>query len=308
MIIVVLTVLRKETTMSMQYDLNNNEEYEQPYDSNDVGNSTTVRERRDINVTAPIGFSFSRTFKNGAFWLASGLIVALLTFIFMTVSIIPQLVALNSTGAAEASAAIMQLFLNGIIMIVMIPISIILLRQGLREVGAIDNDYQTVLPEKTPAQWGTLFKDISWGKVILTSIIVIAITGLLGGLIGGLFGALAATVSGSSAGGLLVFLLGLVVYLGMIALIVMLQYSVYFATDTENNARLTATQCVKASWKTVSQNFWKVVGFDILLGLVNFILIVFTIGIGMIVAIPVSILAHTHMYKQISGQYVPIKQ
>lgn len=154
----------------------------------------------------------------------------------------------------------------------------------------------------------TLFKDIAWGKVILTSIIVIAITGLLGGLIGGLFGALAATVSGSSAGGLLIFLLGLVVYLGLIALIVMLQYSVYFAADTENNTRLTATQCVKASWKTVSRNFWKVVGFNILLGLVNFVLTVFTLGVGMIVTIPVSILAQTHMYKQLSGQYAPIKQ
>lgn len=291
--------------MSMQYDLNNNEEYEQSYDSNET---TTVRNSRNVNITAPIGFSFSRTFKNGSFWLASGLILSLLTFIFMTISIIPQLVALNSTGAAEASAAIMQLFLNGIMMIVMIPISIILLRQGLREVGAIDNDYQTVLPEKTPAQWGTLFKDIAWGKVILTTIIVIAITGILGGLIGGLFGALAATVSGSSTGGLLIFLLGLVVYLGLLALIVMLQFSVYFAADTENNKRLTATQCVKASWKAVSKNFWKVVGFDILLGLVNFVLIVFTLGVGMIVAIPVSILAQTHMYKQISGQYAPIKQ
>ena len=85
-------------------------------------------------------------------------------------------------------------------------------------------------------------------------------------------------------------------------------YAPYFATDPETNTHLSPIDCIKSSYEVVKDNFWKVLGFNIILAIITSILVILTAGIGMLIMIPMSSLAQSYMFRSLAGLHVPIQE
>lgn len=77
-----------------------------------------------------------------------------------------------------------------------------------------------------------------------------------------------------------------------------LVFTQYFAIDSE----LGAVDCMKASWKAMDGNKLQFFGLGVVLGLGSLVAILFTCGLGTIVAVPVASLAMAIVYTRVSGR------
>ncbi|MCQ9342467.1 hypothetical protein [Corynebacterium kozikiae] len=96
--------------------------------------------------------------------------------------------------------------------------------------------------------------------------------------------------------------------LGMLAQLVvsllvvpLVNFAPYFAAD----GRSGALASVSASFQAVKANYLKTVGFYVMTSLVVMLLVLATCGLGIVVAIGVSLNATAHFYRQISGGEFP---
>lgn len=271
-------------------------------------------QQREIELFAPITFGFTRTFKNAGFWVLFSLLNMMVIGIGFAGIIVPEIAKISETPDAvpvESNISVFGIIMYFIMLAVLIFLSIISMRQAIREVSAIQPDYQTITEGKDIARWNIMTKDIAWGKIIPTLLLIGLIAGLFGGSVGSIIGfGLGAVVEGgtASAGIITLFaILGIALYVIIFALAIMVGYATYFAADPETNATLSPIDCIKASWNAVKPHFWVIFGFNIILMALSSIIISLTLGLGMIIVIPAATLAQAHMFRQVAGLYAPVK-
>lgn len=265
--------------------------------------------QQNIDVFSPIKFGFSRTFKNAGFWIPFALLNMIILFGGFATAVLPVFLQIqdNPNGDVHVPATT---FIAYIAMIIILSaLGIMGMRQAIRDVSAVGNDNKTILQGKIPALWNMLTKNIAWGKIIVTMLLI----GLIAGFIGGVFGSVIGLAMSSVIGGETVntgmviasVLLAIVVYLGLFAIATLIAYSSYFATDPETNEQLSPVGCIKASFHAVKDNFWTVFGFNIVLAIITSFIVSFTFGIGLLIVLPASVLAQAYMFRTLAGLYVP---
>jgi len=271
--------------------------------------------KRQIDILDPIKFGFSRTFKNAGFWIPFALLNMVIMLIGFGISFYQLFSSFQETMLIEDSAPsipISTIFVYIITIIIIAVLGVMTSRQSIRDVSSVKTDNTTIIEGQTPAGWSTLGKDIAWGKIIATGVLVGLIAGLLGGGLGGVLGLIVPSVdSGESvnAGLILIFsLLTIMVYIAIFAISLLIGYAPYFATDPETNTHLSPIDCIKSSYEVVKDNFWKVLGFNIILAIITSILVILTAGIGMLIMIPMSSLAQAYMFRSLAGLYVPVQE
>lgn len=271
--------------------------------------------KRSIDILAPIKFGFSRTFKNARFWIPFALLNMVIMIIGFGVSFYPLFSSFQETILIEDSAPnipISTIFGYVITVIILAVLGIMTSRQSIRDVSSVKSDNTTIIEGQTPAGWNTLGKDIAWGKIIATGVLVGLIAGLLGGILGSILGLFVPSIdSGESVNtgmALLVVLLTIMIYIAIFAISILIGYAPYFATDPETNTHLSPIDCIKSSYEVVKDNFWKVFGFNIILAVITSIIVILTAGIGMLVMLPALSLAQSYMFRSLAGLHIPVQE
>lgn len=267
--------------------------------------------QRNIDVFSPIKFGFSRTFKNASFWIPFALLNMVIMFGGLAIAVLPVFFQLQDSPNNEPDLPISTIIVYIAMIIILFVLGIMGMRQAIRDVSAVGNDNKTIIQDKTPASWNTLTRDIAWGKIIATMLLVVVIAGLIGGILGSAIGfVMSNVISGETVNtGVVIasMLFTIVVYLVIFAISTLIAYSSYFATDPETNVQLSPVDCIKKSFYVVKDNFWIVFGFNIVLAIITSFIALLTLGIGFFVAIPVSLLAQAYMFRTLVGLYAPVQ-
>lgn len=267
--------------------------------------------QQNIDVFSPIKFGFSRTFKNAGFWIPFALLNMVIMFGGFATAVLPVFLQIQDNPNGDVHVPAVTFIAYIAMIIILSALGIMGMRQAIRDVSAVGNDNKTILQGKTPALWNMLTKDIAWGKIIGTMLLIGLIAGFIGGVFGSVIGfAMSSVISGETVNtGMAIasVLLTIVVYLGLFAIATLIAYSSYFATDPETNVQLSPVGCIKKSFYVVKDNFWRVLGFNIVLAIITSFIALLTLGIGFFVAIPVSLLAQAYMFRTLVGLYAPVQ-
>lgn len=265
--------------------------------------------QQNIDVFSPIKFGFSRTFNNAGFWIPFALLNMVVLFGGFATAVLPVFLQIQDNPNGEIDFPISTIIAYIAMIIILSAIGIMGMRQAIRDVSAVGNDNTTIVKDKTPASWNTLTRDIAWGKIIVTMLLIGLIAGLIGGILGSVIGlAMSSVIGGETVNtGMAIasVLLTIVVYLVIFAITTFIAYSSYFATDPETNVQLSPVDCIKASFHSVKDNFWTVFGFNIVLAIITSFIVSLTFGIGLLIVLPASVLAQAYMFRTLAGLYVP---
>lgn len=293
-----------------KYDIDNddNQGVHQSVNNSDANSGVPV------SIIEPIKFGFIRTFKNAGFWIVYSLLTVVVLGIGMSVFFSPLITEIANNPSAQQTDITLgagSFIAYIIMMIVLAALGIVSMVQAIQETKAVRPDHTTVIDGGELPKWSTALQNIKWGKIILTMIIIGVISGLIIGIFSGLtafmlFGSMQSE-SASAGIAIILSLFIIVFYIALLVMMMLVSYAVYFAADNDINDQISPLDCIKLSWNAVKPHFWKVLGFTLLLSVITYIGTIFTLGIGMIILIPASVLAQAYMYKQLSGQYVPIK-
>ena len=301
------------------YPGDSEEKYNLDNDDNQVVhqsvNNSDINSGVPVSIMESIKFGFIRTFKNAGFWIIYSLITVIVLGIGMSVFFSPLITEIaNDPSASQTDITFgAGSFLAYIIMmIVLAALGIVSMVQAIQEVRVVKPDYTTVVDGGELPKWSTALQNIKWGKIILTMIIIGVLSGLIIGIFSGLtaFMLLGSMQSESASAGIAIILSLFIIaaYVAMFIIMMFVSYAVYFAADNDINDQISPLDCIKLSWNAVKPQFWKVLGFTLLMSIITYIGAIFTLGIGIIILMPASVIAQAHMYRQLSGKYVPIKQ
>ena len=304
---------------SASYPGNNEEKYDVDNDDNQgtyqIVNTNDINSGTPVSILSAIQFGFTRTFKNAGFWIVYSLITVAVLGIGMSIFFSPLLIEIaNDPYASQTDITFgAGSFLAYIIMMIAITaLGIVGMVQAIQEVRVVKPDYTTVVDGGKLPKWSTALQNIKWGKIILTMIIIVVLSGLIIGTFSSLtmLMLLGSMQSESASAGIAIVLSLLIIaaYVAFLVAMMFVSYAVYFAEDNYINDHLSPLDCIKLSWNAVKPQFWKVLGFAVLISIITYIGAIFTLGIGIIILTPASVLAQAHIYRQLSGQYVPIKQ
>ena len=265
--------------------------------------------QQNIDVFSPIKFGFSRTFKNAGFWIPFALLNMIILFGGFATAVLPVFLQIQDNPNGDVHVPAVTFIAYIAMIIILSALGIMGMRQAIRDVSAVGNDNKTILQGKTPALWNMLTKDIAWGKIIVTMLLIGLIAGFIGGVFGSVIGlAMSSVISGETVNtGMTIasVLLAIVVYIGLFAIATFIAYATYFATDPETNEQVSPVGCIKASFDAVKDNFWTVFGFNIVLAIITSFIVSFTFGIGLLIVLPASALAQAYMFRTLAGLYVP---
>lgn len=240
-----------------------------------------------LPVVEPIPFSFKRLFtKNWHVYIGFTALMLFLMAIGMGLFMAPIMmeIANNPDIAMDPAYNPVENNLGGYIafyvlsLVVSLVLSIVLYNTALRDTRG-----------EAPS-WGGLFKGIPWGQVILVEILIGLILGAFAVVVGLISGLLTAVLPA----------LGIVVGLLLVVAMIFAGPLVALVPLYVIDGRTNAVGAFKAAWNDLKPNYWQVFGAMILVGIVSFMMMIFTFFLATIIAMPFQIIAYVFIYRWIS--------
>ena len=239
-----------------------------------------------VSAIDAVSWAFRTVFSNWKLWILGTLLAGILGVVFFAISGGVGAATASAEGDLSASSTIMQI----ISWVIGIVLTLMLMRLALFQI----DDSRT--------GWGYLFKNVRWWQPLVIMVVI--------GIVGGLISFVA--VRGSAAGladnaeqlsdeeafAAVMGMLGVLAVISLISFFVQPLFSLmqWFAADGDS-----VGDAVKKGFQAGKNNY----GQMLLLAILNFFIIVagfLLLGIGLIVAYPVTLLAQAHMYRQCAGR------
>ena len=239
-----------------------------------------------VSAIDAVSWAFRAVFGNWKLWILGTLLAGFLGVVFFAISGGVGAATANADGDLTASSTIMQI----ISWVIGIVLTLALMRLALFQI----DDSRT--------GWGYLFKNVRWWQPLVIMVVI--------GIVGGLISFVA--VRGSAAGladnaeqlsdeeafAAVMGMLGVLAVISLISFFVQPLFSLmqWFAADGDS-----VGDAVKKGFQAGKNNY----GQMLLLAILNFFIIVagfLLLGIGLIVAYPVTLLAQAHMFRQCAGR------
>ena len=239
-----------------------------------------------VSAIDAVSWAFRAVFRNWKLWILGTLLAGILGVVFFAISGGVGAATASAEGDLSASSTIMQI----ISWVIGIVLTLMLMRLALFQI----DDSRT--------GWGYLFKNVRWWQPLVIMVVI--------GIVGGLISFVA--VRGSAAGladnaeqlsdeeafAAVMGMLGVLAVISLISFFVQPLFSLmqWFAADGDS-----VGDAVKKGFQAGKNNY----GQMLLLAILNFFIIVagfLLLGIGLIVAYPVTLLAQAHMFRQCAGR------
>ena len=241
-----------------------------------------------VSAIDAVSWAFRTVFSNWKLWILGTLLAGILGVVFFAISGGVGAATASAEGDLSASSTIMQI----ISWVIGIVLTLMLMRLALFQI----DDSRT--------GWGYLFKNVRWWQPLVIMVVI--------GIVGGLISFVA--VRGSAAGladnaeqlsdeeafAAVMGMLGVLAVISLISFFVQPLFSLmqWFAADGDS-----VGDAVKKGFQAGKNNY----GQMLLLAILNFFIIVagfLLLGIGLIVAYPVTLLAQAHMFRQCAGRNI----
>ena len=241
-----------------------------------------------VSAVDAVSWAFRAVFSNWKLWILGTLLAGFLGVVFFAISGGVGAATASADGDLSASSTIMQI----ISWVIGIVLTLALMRLALFQI----DDSRT--------GWGYLFKNVRWWQPLVIMVVI--------GIVGGLISFVA--VRGSAAGladnaeqlsdeeafAAVMGMLGVLAVISLISFFIQPFFSLmqWFAADGDS-----VGDAVKKGFQAGKNNY----GQMLLLAILNFFIIVagfLLLGIGLIVAYPVTLLAQAHMFRQCAGRNI----
>ena len=241
-----------------------------------------------VSAIDAVSWAFRTVFSNWKLWILGTLLAGILGVVFFAISGGVGAATASAEGDLSASSTIMQI----ISWVIGIVLTLMLMRLALFQI----DDSRT--------GWGYLFKNVRWWQPLVIMVVI--------GIVGGLISFVA--VRGSAAGladnaeqlsdeeafAAVMGMLGVLAVISLISFFVQPLFSLmqWFAADGDS-----VGDAVKKGFQAGKNNY----GQLLLLSILNFFIIIggfLLLGIGLIVAYPVTLLAQAHMFRQCAGRNI----
>ena len=241
-----------------------------------------------VSAIDAVSWAFRAVFGNWKLWILGTLLAGFLGVVFFAISGGVGAATASADGDLSASSTIMQI----ISWVIGIVLTLALMRLALFQI----DDSRT--------GWGYLFKNVRWWQPLVIMVVI--------GIVGGLISFVA--VRGSAAGladnaeqlsdeeafAAVMGMLGVLAVISLISFFVQPLFSLmqWFAADGDS-----VGDAVKKGFQAGKNNY----GQLLLLSILNFFIIIggfLLLGIGLIVAYPVTLLAQAHMFRQCAGRNI----
>lgn len=250
-----------------------------------------------LQVFSAIGFGFKRTFSNAKLWLLG-------SFAFIVFSMIVGGIVGAIFGDAAAQNGGVQVGLDpadNIVSLISLALMPFVYRLATKEV------------DSRSTGWSTLGKDVHFFPALAITFILwllsfvlsyFVVTVILGSFVSQIeaagsdeaeiYNVVAANI-GSILGTLMLIMVGVLLVTPLY------QLMVWYAAD----GRAGIGQSIVQGLQSGAANYFRLIGFNIAISVVMVFITLVTLGLGMIIALPVYLLAQAHAYRQIAGGPVP---
>lgn len=239
-----------------------------------------------VSAIDAVSWAFRAVFSNWKLWILGTLLAGILGVVFFAISGGVGAATASAEGDLSASSTIMQI----ISWVIGIVLTLMLMRLALFQI----DDSRT--------GWGYLFKNVRWWQPLVIMVVIGVVAGLssfvaLRGSVAGLAGN-AEQLSDEEAFTAVMGMLGVMAVISLISFFVQPLFSLmqWFAADGDS-----VGDAVKKGFQAGKNNY----GQLLLLSILNFFIIVagfLLLGIGLIAAYPVTLLAQAHMFRQCAGR------
>ena len=239
-----------------------------------------------VSAIDAVSWAFRAVFSNWKLWILGTLLAGVLGVVFFAISGGVGAATASVDGDISASSTIMQI----ISWVIGIVLTLMLMRLALFQI----DDSRT--------GWGYLFKNVRWWQPLVIMVVIGVVAGLISfvvvrGSAAGLAGN-AEQLSDEEAFTAVMGMLGVLAVISLISFFVQPLFSLmqWFAADGDS-----VGDAVKKGFQAGKNNY----GQLLLLSILNFFIIVagfLLLGIGLIVAYPVTLLAQAHMFRQCAGR------
>ena len=239
-----------------------------------------------VSAVDAVSWAFRAVFGNWKLWILGPLALFVLSIIIAAVAggIIGAIA--SDTGQASIGTAVPQLISS----VLSLVLSLVIMRLALFQI----DDSRT--------GWGYLFKNVRWWQPLVIMLVIGAVSmfivfSVVGGTVTGLLGD-AENLTEEEAVAAVLSVMGIMGVLLVISFFIQPLFSLmqWFAADGDG-----VGEAVKNGFKAGKDNY----GQMLLLAILNFFIIVagfLLLGIGLIVAYPVTLLAQAHMFRQCAGR------
>ena len=239
-----------------------------------------------INFMEAIKWGVATTFKKPGIWILGSIIYLAAALFFSVASSL-----LSTVNNPDTTTSIWSTVVNIISCVLVLLVTPFILRLAIHQVD-----------EKENISWKFVKKDTHFA----TTLAVLATLGLISGLIISLFVLIImATIPDSSnpedVSNTVVFaLMALVLAYAIITVFVTPLFTLmqWFAAEGRTGYR----DSFIAGFQAGRINYWSLLGFQIVAGVLGAIFMVCTLGIGAIIYVPAVYLAEAHIYRQIAPQ------
>ena len=240
-----------------------------------------------INFMEAIKWGVATTFKKPGIWILGSIIYLAAALLFSVASSL-----LSTIDNPDTATSIWSSVVNTISCVLVLLVTPFILRLAIHQVD-----------EKENMSWKFVKKDTHFA----TTLAVLATLGLISGLVILLFVLIIimATIPDSSnpedVSGTVVFaLMALVLAYAIITVFVTPLFTLtqWFAAEGRTGYR----DSFIAGFQAGRINYWSLLGFQIVAGVLGALFMVCTLGIGSIIYVPAVYLAEAHIYRQIAPQ------
>ncbi|MHA2789153.1 hypothetical protein ACXZ66_08435 [Corynebacterium sp. S7] len=242
-----------------------------------------------IDVFRAVAWAFPTLFSNAVVWILGTVITGVILLVVM-----PLGMALTGNGTAQT-----PVIFDIVIGLLGVALSIFLLRGAIWQVDKRKISYRDLITDVNV--WPAL------ATSVLSSLLLLVITGGLALLIGGdqalaLMGfsntpiANPADITGRAILG--VFIAGV----AGVLVRPLLAYAVHFIVERRATS---IGQTFVFAYEAGRRNYLRLLGFNIVAGVLAMTVIVLTFGVGAIIVLPALILIDAHMYRQAAGGPIP---
>lgn len=241
-----------------------------------------------VSAIDAVSWAFRAVFSNWKLWILGTLLAGILGVVFFAISGGVGAATASAEGDLSASSTIMQI----ISWVIGIVLTLMLMRLALFQI----DDSRT--------GWGYLFKNVRWWQPLVIMVVIGVVAGLssfvaLRGSVAGLAGN-AEQLSDEEAFTAVMGMLGVMAVISLISFFVQPLFSLmqWFAADGDS-----VGDAVKKGFQAGKNNY----GQMLLLAILNFFIAIggfLLLGIGLIAAYPVTLLAQAHMFRQCAGRNI----